>query len=79
MNNQELKQSAEQYKAMQRSIPLNPDSVLKLLAIQAQLVEALEALEDVGALEDGLLGDDPKIIKAQKLARSALAAAGAQP
>lgn len=42
----------------------------------AALVAALEALEEVGALEDGLLGDDPKVIKAQKMARKALSAAG---
>lgn len=45
-------------------------------APNAALVAALEALEEVGALEDGLLGDDPKIIKAQKMARAALSAAG---
>jgi len=46
-------------------------------APNAALVAALEALEDVGALEDGLLGDDPKVVKAQKMARAALAQAGA--
>lgn len=45
-------------------------------APNAALVAALEALEEVGALEDGLLGDDPKVIKAQKMARKALSAAG---
>ena len=45
-------------------------------APNAALVAALEALEEVGALEDGLLGDDPKVVKAQKMARAALAQAG---
>lgn len=40
-----------------------------------KLTAALIAMRDIGALEDGLLGDDPQVVKAQKASRKALDAA----
>lgn len=40
--------------------------------LTAKLTSALIGLRDIGALEDGLLGDDSEVIKAQEQGRAAL-------
>jgi len=50
------------------------DEARKLAAAE-EMLKALQALQDVGALEDGLLGDHSGIPEAQAIARAAIAKA----
>ncbi len=53
--------------------------LVRLARLNAELGEALEALDAIGALEDGLLGPHGGIPEAQAKARAALASFKEQP
>lgn len=71
----QLKKVAQEAQESQVPFTINSTQILELLAIQAQLVEALKMMLNC----DGASGSFGKRVEAVNKATAALAAAGAQP